>query len=240
MSWTTARCEPPSARKPATPPRRPPPQSRSGDGCAAADAAPASRGGAGNWLSAADEANRAAMPDPAMWDDAEHDPRGVAEAELERGLKKALKRQRDTEVRLQLEMQKAIEVSGAASRLLQERELLTGQVEDIRGRLLEAKLQNGKLKNELHSRNEQAGACVFAVPERYLHHNLISGEASERLLVSCVVAAAAVGECCGRYFARSTFAQASTLISQGILQQNDFARSRWTPRPWVVPTAAGA
>ena len=229
------------ADRPATPPRRPPPQSRSGD--AATDAPPPTQlrpPVAGNWLSAADEANRAAMPDPAMWDDAEHDPRGVAEAELERGLKKALKRQRDTEVRLQLEMQKAIEVSGAASRLLQERELLTGQVEDIRGRLLEAKLQNAKLKNELHSRNEQAGACVFAVPERYLHHNLISGEASERLLVSCVVAAAAVGECCGRYFARSTFAQASTLISQGILQQNDFARSRWTPRPWVLPTAAGA
>ena len=48
--------------------------------------------------------------------------------------------------------------------LPQERELLSSQVEDIRGRLLEAKLQNVKLKNELTSRNEQAatGCCASA------------------------------------------------------------------------------
>ena len=81
-------------------------------------------------------------------------------AELERSLRRALKAQRDAEVRLQLELQKKVRSEGAAGRLLRERELLQAQVEDIRGRLLEAKLQNVKLKTELQSRAERsAGGC---------------------------------------------------------------------------------
>ena len=82
-------------------------------------------------------------------------------AELERSLRRALKAQRDAEVRLQLELQKKVRSEGAAARLLRERELLQAQVEDIRGRLLEAKLQNVKLKTELQSRAERsAGGCA--------------------------------------------------------------------------------
>jgi hypothetical protein len=79
---------------------------------------------------------------------------GVSSIELEKTLKKALKTQRDTEVRLQLELQKGVQLNGTSSRLLQENEMLKSQVEDIRGRLLEAKLQNVKLKTELQSRRE--------------------------------------------------------------------------------------
>jgi hypothetical protein len=79
---------------------------------------------------------------------------GVSSIELEKTLKKALKTQRDTEVRLQLELQKGVQLNGTSSKLLQENEMLKSQVEDIRGRLLEAKLQNVKLKTELQSRRE--------------------------------------------------------------------------------------
>lgn len=79
---------------------------------------------------------------------------GVSAIELEKTLKKALKTQRDTEVKLQLELQKGVQLNGTSSRLLQENEMLKSQVEDIRGRLLEAKLQNVKLKTELQSRRE--------------------------------------------------------------------------------------
>eukprot|EP01043_Picozoa_sp_COSAG02_P056538 COSAG02_NODE_6716_length_3403_cov_2.549334_2_plen_103_part_00 len=79
---------------------------------------------------------------------------GVSSIELEKTLKKALKTQRDTEVRLQLELQKGVQLNGTSSRLLQENEMLKSQVEDIRGRLLAAKLQNVKLKTELQSRRE--------------------------------------------------------------------------------------
>ena len=78
----------------------------------------------------------------------------MSSIELEKTLKKALKTQRDTEVRLQLELQKGVQLNGTSSKLLQENEMLKSQVEDIRGRLLEAKLQNVKLKTELQSRRE--------------------------------------------------------------------------------------
>ena len=79
---------------------------------------------------------------------------GYGAIELEKALKRALKTQRDFEVKLQLELQKGVQLNGTSSRLLQENEMLKSQVEDIRGRLLEAKLVNVKLKTELQSRRE--------------------------------------------------------------------------------------
>ena len=87
---------------------------------------------------------------------------GVSSIELEKTLKKALKTQRDTEVRLQLELQKGVQLNGSSTRLLQENEMLKSQVEDIRGRLLEAKLQNVKLKTELQSRREAVEGGLIA------------------------------------------------------------------------------
>lgn len=107
------------ADRPATPPRRPQPESRNSNSAMASPPARLEPPVAGNWLSGSDPSNRAAMPDPALWDGRGVDRRTVAEVELERGLKKALKRQRDTEVKLQLERQKATETQGASARLLQ-------------------------------------------------------------------------------------------------------------------------
>jgi len=100
----------------------------------------------GTWLSTSETANHDAR---SVWAGGGS---GASQVELERSLRKAVKAHRDAEIRLQLELQKKVELSGAASRMLAERELLLAQVEDIRGRLLEAKLQNVQLKNELSSR----------------------------------------------------------------------------------------
>ncbi len=129
-------------------PRRPAPLSR-GD---AADLPPADElrppaAPVGTWLSTADRANHDAT---AVWAGGGS---GASQTELERSLRKVVKAQRDAEVRLQLELQKKVELSGTAARMMAERELLSAQVEDIRGRLLEAKLQNVRLKNELNSRS---------------------------------------------------------------------------------------
>jgi len=74
--------------------------------------------------------------------------------ELNKALRRALKSQRNAEVRLQLQMQKLSSSESAAGRLLQANEELIQQVDEIRGRLLESKLQNVRLKSELHSRRE--------------------------------------------------------------------------------------
>ena len=104
----------------------------------------------GTWLSTADRANRDAM---SVWAPPGGGGRnGASQMELERSLRKAIKAQRDAEVRLQLELHNKVELSGAASRMVAERELLSAQVEDIRRRLLEAKLQNVKLRGELSIR----------------------------------------------------------------------------------------
>jgi hypothetical protein len=129
----------------------------------------------GTWLSQADVENREAMGmdhqrHPHVrgaagggggWGGGGGGGGGPSQAELERSLRKALKAQRDTEVKLQLELQNKVQLGGAASRMMEERELLQAQVEDIRGRLLEAKLQNVKLKNELQIRTEHgaSGCC---------------------------------------------------------------------------------
>ena len=117
-------------------------------------------------------------------------------AELERSLRRALKAQRDAEVRLQLELQKKVRSEGAAGRLLRERELLQAQVEDIRGRLLEAKLQNVKLKTELQSRAERsAGGCAACASCRARCRRRREGGRSrdgKELCVVVVVLAAAV------------------------------------------------
>eukprot|EP01050_Picozoa_sp_SAG11_P002208 SAG11_NODE_108_length_16386_cov_20.828329_2_plen_540_part_00 len=86
--------------------------------------------------------------------------------ELQSALRRALKSQRDSEVRLQLELQKKVQLEGSASRLLHENEMLKTQVEDIRGRLLEAKLQNVRLKNELQSRQEALQGSLAAKCKR--------------------------------------------------------------------------
>ena len=44
--------------------------------------------------------------------------------------------------------------------------MLKTQVEDIRGRLLEAKLQNVRLKNELQSRKEALEGSLVVRPAR--------------------------------------------------------------------------
>jgi hypothetical protein len=48
--------------------------------------------------------------------------------ELQSALRRALKTQRDTEVRLQLELQKKVQLDGSANRLLHENEMLKNQV----------------------------------------------------------------------------------------------------------------
>ena len=53
---------------------------------------------------------------------------GVSAIELEKTLKKSLKAQRDTEVRLQLQLQKGVQLNGNTTRLLQENEMLKSQV----------------------------------------------------------------------------------------------------------------
>ena len=56
---------------------------------------------------------------------------GVSSIELEKTLKRALKTQRDTEVRLQLELQKGVQLNGSSTRLLQENEMLKSQVRSL-------------------------------------------------------------------------------------------------------------
>jgi len=73
---------------------------------------------------------------------------------LEKRLRTTLRRQRDTEVRLQLEVQKKSKVEGTASELMRENDSLKKEIEDIRARLLESKLQNVRLKTELQGRRE--------------------------------------------------------------------------------------
>ena len=48
------------------------------------------------------------------------------------------------------------------------------QVEDIRGRLLEAKLQNVKLKTELQSRREALEGGLYAAPTPAIRHTSCS------------------------------------------------------------------
>ena len=122
-------------------------------------------------------------------------------AELERSLRRALKAQRDAEVRLQLELQKKVRSEGAAGRLLRERELLQAQVEDIRGRLLEAKLQNVKLKTELRSRAERSaggaascrGACASCRARCRRRREGRSRDGKELCVVVVVLAVAVAG-----------------------------------------------
>lgn len=120
------------------------------------------------------------VPPPTVgWNRVDHDAvaisascaDGTSKVVLERSLRKGLKAQRDAEVRLQLELQKNLQLNGVASRVMAERESLAAQVTDIQGRLLEAKLHNAKLKNELNRRavNTTSGysrkwrTCCFCV-----------------------------------------------------------------------------
>ena len=131
-------------------PAPPPPLSRvQGEAFPAADTLQLQPPAIGTWLSTADRANREAMMP--VWAPGGGGA-GASQVELERSLRKAIKAQRDAEVRLQLELHNKVELSGVASRMMAERELLSAQVEDIRGRLLEAKLQNVKLRTELSIR----------------------------------------------------------------------------------------
>ena len=65
--------------------------------------------------------------------------------QLERALRKAIRSQRDTETKLQLALQRGAQTDAVAGRLLKDNAVLVAQIEDIRGRLLEAKLKTVRL-----------------------------------------------------------------------------------------------
>ena len=97
-----------------------------------------------------------------MWSSFNDQGDAVSQVELEKRLRKTLIEQRNAEVKLQLELQKKVQNAGTSNKLLKENDMLKKQVEDIRARLLEAKLQNVRLKTELQSRREAVNASLVA------------------------------------------------------------------------------